>query len=261
MIAVPSAAGIAQRPLRAIEPHPAAASNYNSRAGFKARAMAHASPGLYPGNIDKRFYPGKIKAVEEFKTCVAFLGNRLIASGNLRDVAVRAKKALEKGEPVDPLLIFDDLSSEPIEVDFRGSAQDVAARITKARLLEAQTAERAKPGPGRPKLGVVGREVTLLPRHWDWLDRQPGGASVTLRKLVEGAKRTNLGTDQLRQAQEATYRFMRDMAGDLPGYEEANRALFSSQKGRLRQFQARVQSWPKDVRAHTLKLFRRTLQS
>lgn len=194
------------------------------------------------------------------KACVAFLGSRLIATGDLLTVAVSAKKVLEKGA-TDPLLIFDEVTSDLIEIDFRGSVHEVAARVEKAQLPEQpETVEKAKPGPGRPKLGVVGREVTLLPRHWEWLDSQPGGASVTLRKLVEEAKRANVGKDRFRVAQEATYRFMRDMAGDLPGYEEANRVLFSSQKGRLKQFEALVESWPKDVRTHLLKLFGRTLK-
>jgi hypothetical protein len=208
------------------------------------------------------FYPGKIEAMQaRLKPCVAFLGNRLIGSGDLKDVAVSAKKALETGETVDALLVFDDLTSEPIEVDLRGSAQEVADRIEKARLADyAESIEVPKQGPGRPRLGVVGREVTLLPRHWEWLDRQPGGASVTLRKLVEEAKRSSLGKGQHRLAQEAAYRFMRDMAGDLPGYEEASRVLFSSKPGRLKPFQALVKNWPDDIRTHVLKLFRRMLE-
>ncbi|HVT30129.1 MAG TPA: DUF2239 family protein [Lacipirellulaceae bacterium] len=217
---------------------------------------------FHQGNIDSEFYPGIIISMQRSpKTCVAFLGTRRIASGNLSEVAVRAKKALEKAEPADQLLIFDDLTAKPIEVDLRGSTEDVVARVERAqRLAQTETVEKERQGPGRPKLGVIGREVTLLPRHWEWLDSQPGGASVTLRKLVEEAKRANAGKDRFRTAQEATYRFMRDMAGDWPGYEEANRVMFSSQKGRLRQFQALVEGWPKDVRAHILTLFKRTLE-
>ena len=212
--------------------------------------------------FDIGFYPGKIiLMVVSPKTCTAFLGDRLIASGDLRDVAVSAKNILQKGEVPHPLLIFDDLTSELIEVDFRGSAQDVASRIEKARLAErVEVLEKKPQGPGRPKLGVTGREVTLLPRHWDWLDGQPGGASVTLRKLVEEAKRVNVGKDAFRVAQEATYRFMQDMAGDLPGFEEAMRVLFASKKGRLKQFKGIVEPWPNDIRMHVLKLFKRTLK-
>jgi uncharacterized protein len=193
------------------------------------------------------------------KSFVAFFGNRLVASGDLRKVSLRAKRAFDTGE-LRPLLLFDDLTSELVEVDFRGSPEEVAARIDRASAAEqSEPVQKAPPGPGRPKLGVVGREVTLLPRHWRWLDSQPGGASVTLRKLVEEAKRANAGQDRFRVAQEATYRFMRDMAGDLPGYEEATRVLFSSSQARLKPFEARVAAWPADIRRHVLKLFRRTL--
>jgi uncharacterized protein len=126
------------------------------------------------------------------------------------------------------VLIFDDATSELIEVD--------------------HTLERR---PGRPKLGVVAREVTLLPRHWEWLASQPGGASVALRKLVEQARKLNVGADQRRQAMEATYRFISAMAGNEPGFEEATRALFA---GKRDEFARNVEGWPVDVREHAKKL-------
>ena len=197
-------------------------------------------------------------SVSPSKSYTAFLGDRLVASGNLLDVALGAKKVLDQGE-AHPLLVFDDLTSELVEIDLRGSAEDVASRIRDAG-LGAEAVQKAQQGPGRPKLGVVGREVTLLPRHWEWLDAQPGGASVTLRKLVEEAKRANVGRDQFRIAQEATYRFMRDMAGDRPGFEEAIRVLFSSKNRRVGPFEALVADWPKDIRRHVLELFKRTVK-
>ena len=106
-------------------------------------------------------------------------------------------------------------------------------------------------GPGRPRLGVVAREVTLLPRHWDWLNDQPGGASAALRRLVDQARKANAGRDRIRRAQEATYRFMSAMAGDEPGFEEATRALFA---GRPAVFDALTDAWPPDVRDHSRKL-------
>jgi hypothetical protein len=108
-----------------------------------------------------------------------------------------------------------------------------------------------KTGPGRPKLGVTAKEVTLLPDHWEWLARQPGGASVTLRKLVEEAKKKNQAKDLVRQAQDAAYKFMTVMAGDLPQYEEALRALYARDAKKLEKMAA---SWPKDIREHALKL-------
>src|SRR4030081_3769983 len=178
----------------------------------------------------------------------AFKGARCIAAGELADVALKAKTAIDKGEQV---LIFDDTTSESIEVDFRGSAEDVLQRLAQTDSKQAAGVSNAPRGPGRPKLGVVAREITLLPRHWDWLNAQPGGASVALRKLVEEARRTNEGKDRVRQSQEAAYRFMSIMAGNRPGFEEATRALFAARRGRFDQM---IERGPRDIRDHARKL-------
>lgn len=195
-----------------------------------------------------------------FGHCTAFEGVRRIASGELGPVALRAKEVIDRGETA-PVLIFDDLTSELVEVDFRGTAEDVAGRIAKRFGAASPFAPPALPaaprGPGRPKLGVVAREVTLLPRHWDWLNGQPGGASVALRKLVEAARRANEGRDRLRWAQESAYRFMATMAGNFPGFEEATRALFANDLERL---EAWTHAWPEDVRTHLGRLLRQTLE-
>ena len=178
--------------------------------------------------------------------CTAFKGARCIAAGELGDVALKAKAAVDKGAQV---MIFDDATSESIEVHFRGSAEDVLPRL--AQPDGNQPVTEGPRGPGRPKLGVVAREITLLPRHWDWLSAQPGGASVALRKLVEEARRANGGKDRVRQSQEAAYRFMSVMAGNRPGFEEATRALFAGHRDRFDQL---IAPWPKDVRHHARKL-------
>jgi uncharacterized protein len=180
--------------------------------------------------------------------CTAFGGARCIAAGELAEVALKAKTVADKGQPV---LIFDDATSEAIEVDFRGTAEDVLQRLARAGSPQATAAPETPRGPGRPKLGVVAREVTLLPRHWDWLNAQPGGASVALRKLVEEARRANASKDRIRRSQEAAYRFMSAMAGNRPGFEEATRALFAGQRGRFDQL---VEGWPRDIRGHARKL-------
>jgi hypothetical protein len=188
--------------------------------------------------------------------CTAFDGMRILASGELPEVAVNVKKLIDQGE-AHSVLIFDDINSEQIEVDFRGTLEDVLKRVEDGAVTIESTAEKinSEPashrGPGRPKLGVVPREVTLLPRHWEWLNRQPGGASVALRKLVEEARRVNSNRDKLRFSQESVYRFIFAMAGDLPGFEEASRALFAQDS---EKFNARVNIWPADIRAHVLKL-------
>jgi hypothetical protein len=185
--------------------------------------------------------------------CTLFAGSRLAASGKLAEVAVKAKELLDKKADVS-LLIFDDESSEQIEVDFRGNAQDVVQRLATVSQEPAVDTPR---GPGRPKLGVVAREVTLLPRHWDWLNSQPGGASVALRKLVEEARRANAGKDRVRRAQESAYRFLSAMAGDLPGFEEAARALFA---GKRSHFERETARWPAGIRDHARKLADAALQ-
>lgn len=175
------------------------------------------------------------------RNCIAFAGSRLVATGELIDVAQKAKKALDR-DPALALLIFDDATSEPIELDLRGSAKDVAERLRQPEAARA---------PGRPKLGVVPREVTLLPRHWEWLAIQPGGASVALRKLVEEARRVHAGRDRVRLAQAAAYRFMSAMAGNEEGFEEASRALFAGESHRFTELTA---EWPAGVRDHARRL-------
>lgn len=180
-------------------------------------------------------------------SCSVFDHHRLLASGPLLQVVRAAKQALEAGAR-EPLLIFDDASSQQVEVDFRGSIDEVLARLSPP---EAAAAPPASRGPGRPKLGVVAREVTLLPRHWDWLARQPGGASAVLRRLVEAAARGGSAKERARLAVESADRFMRVMAGDLSGYEEASRAFY---RGERERFASLIEPWPADVRTHLQRL-------
>lgn len=169
--------------------------------------------------------------------CTAFDGVRRIASGALASVASGAKAAYDRGAQV---LVFDDETGEPIELDYRGTAEDVVARLSPPE---------AARGPGRPKLGVVAREVTLLPRHWDWLNEQPGGASVALRKLVETAARSE--PERVRKGREVAYKFLSAMAGNLPDFEEATRALFAGDGDRFRE---QTERWPADIRDHARRL-------
>lgn len=185
---------------------------------------------------------------------VAFAGKKCIASGPPRKVAVQVKAFVDV-HPEVFVLIFDARSSQPVELDLRGSVSSVLRKIP--REVGNDSGRVSKPelnssrGPGRPKLGVLAREVTLLPRHWDWLASQPGGASVVLRKLVEEAQRSSRESDRIREAQEAAYRFMHAMAGDEPGFEEAARALFANDLPNLRDH---LGKWPRDVRRHMLEL-------
>lgn len=175
----------------------------------------------------------------ELPQVTAFDGHRRLASGPLPQVARAAKAALAAGAPV---LIFDDASGRVVDLDLREPPVETASQS------DVETPSR---GRGRPKLGVVAREVTLLPRHWDWLNAQPGGASAALRRLVDEARRANAPKDRERAARDAAYRFMSAVAGDLPGYEEALRALFAGERDR---FEALTAGWPADVGAYSRRL-------
>ncbi len=177
--------------------------------------------------------------METTTTHIAFQGARRLAGGSLAEVAVAVRNGIDNGEPV---LVFDVPASKQVDLDLRGTPEEVRARYTE---------EEQPRRPGRPKLGVVAREVTLLPRHWEWLSAQPGGASVALRKLVEEARRLNEEKDRVRLARESVYRFATAMAGNAPGFEEAMRALFSGDRER---FGLMVYGWPDDVQAHVLEL-------
>jgi hypothetical protein len=162
----------------------------------------------------------------------AFAGSRLIARGDLATVA----SAANENRDASPL-IFEDATGRTVELDLRGSVEEVLARLP-------IPAGPPKPARGRPKLGVTAREVTLLPRHWDWLASQPGGASAALRRLVDQARRETVDTHAQRKAQEVTYRVMTTLGGDLPGYEEATRALFANDRTR---FDLLTAAWPTDI--------------
>ena len=184
----------------------------------------------------------------------AFVGPRCVAAGSLETVALALKTAAER-DPAAPALAFSDATGRVVDLDLRGTADAVVARLADhpdwPGAAEAPDAPAGKRGPGRPRLGVVAREVTLLPRHWDWLAAQPGGASVALRRLVDAARRTGDGPGRRRGAQEAAYRFLSAMAGNEPGFEEATRALFAADRPRFETLLAR---WPADIARHASAL-------
>lgn len=218
-------------------------------------------------------------------TYTVFHGYRKLASGTLPQVAAAYRTALNTTS-TSAVLIFDDVTGRSTDVDLR--LLDAVAPIDQQEGLDPQSATprtgigaagATKPDMtdatdssshrtaltqapqesddqtvrrrGRPKLGVISREVTLLPRHWEWLAAQPGGASVALRKLVESARLSNTDRDSRRKAQERAYHFMLALGGDLPGYEEATRALFADD---VQALKAHISGWPEDVRTHALKL-------
>lgn len=199
-------------------------------------------------------------------TYTAFEGYRILAAGPLANVALAVKRAMD-ADAAQALLVYQDGSGTQTDLNLSGSDAQVADRYRSpdgAAPVGAapagappesseisDSAVQAPRGRGRPKLGVVAREVTLLPRHWEWLGAQPGGASVALRKLVEQARRDNDAQGRQRQRQEAAYRFMASMAGNLPGFEEATRALYADDRDRYAQC---VAAWPEDVRGYAMRL-------
>jgi hypothetical protein len=191
--------------------------------------------------------------LQPYSAFIAFEGDCRIAAGDLRDVARAAKEMLDRRKDAS-ILIFDGMTGAPVDLDFRGTVTDVLAKLPAIADASATAEDAMRPtprGPGRPKLGVIAREITLLPRHWEWLAHQPGGASVALRRLVEEARRSGEDNNRVRRAQDAAYRFMSAMAGDKPHYEDAVRALFADE---ARRFEELIAGWPADVRDHALAL-------
>ncbi|MDB5958926.1 MAG: hypothetical protein JWP59_220 [Massilia sp.] len=193
------------------------------------------------------------------RSFTAFDGSRRIASGSLETTVLAVKRAAESGS-FGPLLIFDDRTGRVQDVDTRGTDAETLSRLPQETRSDAVSESDSgarlpssvqQRGRGRPKLGVTAREVTLLPRHWDWLSAQPGGASVALRKLVEEARRRTASSENKRIARERAYQFMSTMAGNMPGFEEATRALFADDHAKLLQL---VSEWPSDIRDFTLHL-------
>lgn len=187
--------------------------------------------------------------------CTAFAGHRRIARGPLGELAL-AIKAYAGDAPV---LTFDDSTGRVLDLDLRGTDGEVLARLghvatgnlgADERALDQAEGQARRPR-GRPRLGVVPREVTLLPRHWEWLAQQPGGASQALRRLVDAARRNDTAQTRAKAAQERVYRFLAAIAGDLPGYEEVIRALFAADP---EAFAARMADWPEDISAQALHL-------
>jgi hypothetical protein len=173
-----------------------------------------------------------------------FLGSKKLATGPLRQVALVAKKAIDRGAQ-RRVLIYNDSTGRSIDIDVRGSDAEILSKLTD---------DAPPPLPrkrGRPRLGVVARDVTLLPHHWQWLSAQPGGASIAIRKLVDAARQASLDSDRRRERQAAAYQFMSAMAGDLANFEEAALALKAHDGER---FALLTRSWPVDVRDHAIRL-------
>ncbi|GGJ28122.1 DUF2239 family protein [Deinococcus roseus] len=177
-------------------------------------------------------------------TYTLFVDQKHLLTAGLPEVLTHLKN--QPQNPHAQVLVFEDQTGRTVDFDLRGTLEEVLVRH-----LPSSDAEPARAGRGRPRLGVVAREVTLFPRHWEWLEQQPGGASAALRRLIEEARKQQPDLTKIRQAQTAADRFMSVIAGDLPGYQEASRALYARD---FERFQQEIQPWPEDIRGHAERL-------
>ncbi len=169
-------------------------------------------------------------------TLTAFSGTTRLVTGSPLEVA----RAIQRAAAGTRVLVFSDATGRETDLDLSGGDDAVRARYG---------AGDEPRGRGRPKLGVTAREVTLLPRHWDWLSGQPGGASAALRRLIDAARK--VPEAQQRAARDAAYRFLAAIAGDFPGFEGAARALYAGDRA---AFEERLTAWPADIAGHALRL-------
>jgi uncharacterized protein len=178
----------------------------------------------------------------------AFDGFNIISQGRIEEVALEVRQHLKLNREAR-LLIFSDFSGKQMDFDLSGSEKDILERL---KIFKTPELTLSQSGPGRPKLGVVPREISLLPSHWEWLSTQPGGASSTIRRLVdEKLKLPPTGKDKSKQAQETVYTFLNAIAGDLPHFEEALRFLYRKDKKKFKEI---IASWPADLVKHTMTL-------
>jgi hypothetical protein len=181
------------------------------------------------------------------ETYTAFEGTTRLFRGTIEQVVLQIKERLGRAEN-SSVLIFSDNTGKTMDFNFQGKVKDVLKRL---EIYVSKQNCGPVAGPGRPKLGVISREVSLLPRHWEWLANQSGGASATIRKLIEDAKKRSSAHTSIKHVQERVYRFMSVIAGDMTGYEEALRALYKADR---KNFLLHMRDWPTDVRTHVVEM-------
>jgi len=188
----------------------------------------------------------------------AFIGNRIAASGNIEETVVKCSELI-KGAPIERLAIFNDENGRAVDIDFRGGIDEILGRLEThpvlGRKVEDENPEKSGQ-VGRPRLGVVAREISLLPRHWEWLNSQKGGSSAAIRRLVDEARKKYEHRERARLAGEGLYRFMWDMAGNFENFEEATRAFYEKDYDRFIKL---ISVWPHDISRYIEKLLDRLL--
>lgn len=185
----------------------------------------------------------------------AFIGTKILKTGPLIEVVLAMKEEVAK-DKFAHILCFLDETGAMVDFDLSGTNEQVIAKLLANNTQETKEEQKAEttnaPKSGRPKLGVTAKEVTLLPRHWEWLAAQRGGASATLRRLVELAAKDSISIETRKSAQNATYRFLQNIAGDFENYEEVLRAIFADDFEKMRKL---MQNWPQDIQNYAQKLF------
>ena len=163
------------------------------------------------------------------------------AMGDRRGEALARLKALA-AEPVVPLgdAERDRIGKLAVELHEERFLARAGFRIAMRGLLALIAVEVARLAAAR---GRAGEGPVAL---------EPTGATVdALRKLVEEARKANGDRDRHRIARDAAYHFMSAMAGNLPHFEEASRALFADDR---RRFTSLIAAWPDDIRDHIVGL-------
>lgn len=184
-----------------------------------------------------------------FTSYTAFENDQILTQGPLDQVVLKIKRKLGNAAH-SSILIFSDQSGKIMDFNFSGSEAEVIKRLD-IYVSSSSPASSEIQGPGRPKLGVISREVSLLPRHWEWLAQQSSSVSAILRKMIEEAMKKSSTANETKQSQERTYQFMSVMAGNLSQYEEALRALYQKNQ---KLFFSLIDKWPTDIKKHVTSL-------
>lgn len=185
------------------------------------------------------------------RTFTAFIGTKLLEAGPIEPVVRAVKEVFDRREDTPPVLVFEDATGKQVDFDLEGSPELVVERLAWHPLFRNPEHLYPRRGPGRPRLGVTSREISLFPRHWEWLERQPQGASAAIRRLVEEALAREPDQGKARRAREAAGTFMWAVAGNLPRFEEASRALYA---GDAKKLDDMTREWPRDVRDYIKRL-------
>tara|TARA_B100001013_G_scaffold338302_1_gene259147 strand:+ start:260 stop:835 length:576 start_codon:yes stop_codon:yes gene_type:complete len=177
-------------------------------------------------------------------TYIAIHNKSLIAQGELPAVIREAQRQFPEAEPC----LYKLDNGKRVDIDWRGDAEEVIKRLPAALVPPAEKR-------GRPKLGVISKEVTLLPEHWEWLSVQRGGASTTLRRLIDSAMSSMTPAQERRIKQDQLYSMMR-VFEDEAGFEAASRALYRLDEA---AFSQAIGNWPEALQAIYQDKFHRLL--